>query len=275
MYFLYRYKINAFWDRKDNCFDTQKISFLLTLVLLFCGALILLNPYCDSKALITGGVGSRMPSANFMQKFIVTSQKAPVSSLNLAWSNEQISTFYNKMDKFCKSYKIGVDKDGNDIYKVDSAKQQIKAYNDMYQENLPYFQDAQLEAESKRYVKQSVLPVLRRNLSKIGLNFDTDFNDDGKMALMDMQYNLGENKFKFIRLNDRDDILNSNLSDATKVSLITNPNAYYSDENIMAEVLDKGYWPGFTKALINKDAVEFAKQSNRKGIQKKTKQVDL
>ena len=35
----------------------------------------------------------------------------------------------------------------------------------------------------------------------------------------------------------------------------------------MAEVLDKGYWPGFTKALINKDAVELAKQSHRKGIQ--------
>ncbi|MBE6451124.1 MAG: hypothetical protein E7016_04085 [Alphaproteobacteria bacterium] len=223
-------------------------------------------PYCDTKAKVTGGIGTLMPNANFMQKFTVTSQKAPVSSLNPAWSNEQINTLYNKMDKFCKSYKIGVDKDGNDIYDVAYYDQQRNDYRDKYQEELPYFQDAELEAESKKYVRQSVLPVLRRNLSKIGLNFDTDFNDDGKMALMDMQYNLGENKFKFIRLYDRDDILNSNLSDATKVRLITNPNAYYSDKDIMAEVLDKGYWPGFTKALINKDAVELAKQSHRKGI---------
>ncbi len=224
-------------------------------------------PYCDTKAKVTGGIGTLIPNANFMQKFTLTSQKAPVSSLNPAWSSEQINTLYNKMDNFCKNYKIGVDEDGNDVYKVDPADQQRDPYQNMYQEELPYFQDAQLEAESKKYVRQSVLPVIRRNLSKIGLNFDTDFNDDGKIALMDMQYNLGENKFKFIRLNDRDDILNSNLSDATKVSLITNPNAYYSDKNIMAEVLDKGYWPGFTKALINKDAVELAKQSHRKGIQ--------
>ena len=226
-------------------------------------------PYCDSKGLITGGVGLRMPSAKAMQKFTLTSQKAPVSSNNPAWNNDKINTFYDKMNNFCKSYKIGVDEKGNDVYKSLEAYQQNDAYKNMYREPLPYFQDAELENKSKTYVKNNVLPVIRRNISNIGLDFDTDFNEDGQLALMDMQYNLGENKFKFIRLNDRDDILNSKLSNDTKVTLITNPNAYYTDEKIMTEVLEKGYWPSFTKALINKDAVELARQSHRKDVQKK------
>lgn len=226
-------------------------------------------PYCDSKGLITGGVGLRMPNAKAMQKFTLTSQKAPVSSNNPAWNNDKINTFYDKMDNFCKSYKIGVDEKGNDVWDVKSAESQTNKYKNMYGEQLPYFQDTELENKSKTYVKNSVLPVIRRNISNIGLDFDTDFNEDGQLALMDMQYNLGENKFKFIRLNDRDDILNSKLSNDTKVTLITNPNAYYTDEKIMTEVLEKGYWPSFTKALINKDAVELARQSHRKDVQKK------
>lgn len=44
MYFLYRYKINAFWDKQHNIFDKEKFVFYFILVLLFCGTLILLNP---------------------------------------------------------------------------------------------------------------------------------------------------------------------------------------------------------------------------------------
>jgi len=34
-------------------------------------------------------------------------------------------------------------------------------------------------------------------------------------------------------------------------------------------VLKNGYWPNFTRALKNRDAVGLAKQSHRKDIQKK------
>ena len=226
-------------------------------------------PYCDSKGLITGGVGLRMPNAKAMQKFTLTSQKAPVSSNNPAWNNDKINTFYDKMDNFCKSYKIGVDEKGNDVWDVKSAKQQKDVYKNMYQEELPYFQDAELEDKSKTYVKNSVLPVIRRNISNIGLDFDTDFNEDGQLALMDMQYNLGENKCKFIDLEDTNSVINSDLSQDIKKKLIYNPAMYYEDKNVQKEVLKGGYWPNFTRALKNRDAASLAKQSHRKDVQKK------
>ncbi len=224
-------------------------------------------PYCDSKGLITGGVGLRMPSAKHMQKFTLTSQKGPVSSQNLPWSNKDINAFYDKMDDFCKSYKIGVDENGNDVWDVKSAKQQKKSYKNTYGEQLPYFQDTELENKSKTYVKNSVLPVIRRNISNIGLDFDTDFNEDGQLALMDMQYNLGENKFKFIDLEDKNSVINSDLSQDIKEKLIYNPSVYYEDKNVQKEVLKGGYWPNFTRALKNRDAAGLAKQSHRKDVQ--------
>ena len=229
------------------------------------------HPYCDSKGLITGGVGLRIPNAKAMQNFTLTSQNAPVSLNNPAWNNAETNTFYDKMDGLCKSYKVGVDENGNDILDVKSAKQQKESYKNMYGEQLPHFQDAELEEKSKNYIRKNVLPVIRRNLSKIGLDFDTDFNEDGQLALMDMQYNLGENKFKFIDLEDENSVMNSDLSQEIKEKLIYNPSVYYEDKNVQQEVLKGGYWPGFTKALKNRDAVELAKQSHRKDIQKKTK----
>ena len=226
-------------------------------------------PYCDSKGLITGGVGLRMPNAKAMQKFTLTSQKAPVSSNNPAWNNDKINTFYDKMDNFCKSYKIGVDEKGNDVWDAKSAESQTNKYKNMYGEQLPYFQDTELENKSKTYVKNNVLPVIRRNISKIGLDFDTDFNEDGQLALMDMQYNLGENKFKFIDIEDTNSVINSDLSQDIKKKLIYNPSVYYEDKNVQKEVLKGGYWPNFTKALKNRDAAGLAKQSHRKDVQKK------
>ena len=120
------------------------------------------------------------------------------------------------------------------------------------------------------YIKSDLLKTdvkVRRNLSKIGLDFDTDFNEDGQLALMDMQYNLGENKFKFIDLEDKNSVMNSDLSQEIKEKLIYNPSVYHEDKEVQQEVLKGGYWPGFTKALKNRDAVELAKQSHRKDVQ--------
>lgn len=88
-----------------------------------------------------------------------------------------------------------------------------------------------MEAAGKEYIRRVVLPVLKEKLEKHNIDFYDTFNQKGQIALMDLLYNLGENKFKL-------------------------------DEG----PIDEGYWPGLTKALIARSAKDAAKNTHRKNI---------
>ena len=186
--------------------------------------------YCDTSGLNTTGSGLQVPTLKSLSGYTMTMNNAPVSAQNPALTMAQKADYLQRQNEFCKIYSY-IDQNGQKAWDVASAEAQENKYKELYGEHQPYFQDDELEAAGKEYIRRSVLPVLKEKLEKHNIDFYDTFNQKGQIALMDLLYNLGENKFKL-------------------------------DEG----PINKGYWPGLLKALIARSAEDAARNTHRKNI---------
>ena len=186
--------------------------------------------YCDTGGLNTAGNGLRVPTLKSLSGYTITMNNAPVSAQNPALTMAQKADYLQRQNEFCNTYSH-IDQNGQKAWKAVSAEAQENKYKELYGEHQPYFQDDELEAAGKEYIRRSVLPVLKEKLEKHNIDFYDAFNQKGQIALMDLLYNLGEDKFKL-------------------------------DEG----PIDEGYWPGLTKALIARSAKDAARNTHRKNI---------
>ena len=186
--------------------------------------------YCDTSGLNTTGSGLQVPTLKSLSGYTMTMNNAPVSAQNPALTMAQKAAYLQRQNDFCKTYNY-IDENGQKAWDVPWVKTQVEDYIKRYGEHQPYFQDDELEAAGKEYIRRVVLPVLKEKLEKHNIDFYDTFNQKGQIALMDLLYNLGENKFKL-------------------------------DEG----PINKGYWPGLTKALIARNAKDAARNTHRKNI---------
>ena len=210
------------------------------------------TPYCDSEGKNTVGVGYRIPNYNAINDLTMTSQNAPVSQDNPAWDEDKKKDFIQKLNAFCK------DKDN---WK-NPLKQSDKYYK-KYGESMPYFNQDELENLSKDYIRNTALPEAEKNLSRLNMDFYKDLSPDAQTGMLDMQYNLGGNKFKLINLYNHDQIDKSNLK--YKNELKANPNAYLKKE-IRDDLIENKYWPGLSMALMNRDTSGVQNNLHRNGV---------
>ncbi|MBR2299440.1 MAG: hypothetical protein IJ870_02565 [Alphaproteobacteria bacterium] len=214
------------------------------------------TPYCDSEGKNTVGVGNRIPNYEAIKNLTMTSKDAAVSESNPAWGEDKKRDFMQKLDEFCK--------DRKNWFMI--PKRQYEEYNTKYNETMPHFQDDELEELSKKYIRNTALPEIKRNVQNVGINFYHDLNRDGQKGLMDMQYNLGGNKFKLIDLEDPKQIDNSNLK--YKNELKADANSYLRPE-IRKDLIDNGYWAGLSNALKQRDVPAIQKEIHRSNISDK------
>ena len=186
--------------------------------------------YCDTGGLNTTGSGLRVPTLKSLSGYTMTMNNAPVSTQNPALTMAQKADYLQRQNEFCNTYSY-IDQNGQKVWDVPWVKTQVEDYIKRYGEHQPYFQDDELEAAGKEYIRRSVLPVLKEKLEKHNIDFYDTFNQKGQIALMDLLYNLGEDKFKL-------------------------------DEG----PIDEGYWPGLTKALIARSAKDASRNTHRKNI---------
>ena len=186
--------------------------------------------YCDTSGLNTTGSGLQVPTLKSLSGYTMTMNNAPVSAQNPALTMAQKAAYLQRQNDFCKTYSY-IDQNGQKAWDVPLAETQEDEYKELYGEHQPYFQDDELEAAGKEYIRRVVLPVLKEKLEKHNIDFYDTFNQKGQIALMDLLYNLGENKFKL-------------------------------DEG----PINKGYWPGLLKALIARSAKDAAENTHRKNI---------
>ncbi|HCU58439.1 MAG TPA: hypothetical protein DIC64_00470 [Alphaproteobacteria bacterium] len=214
------------------------------------------TPYCDSEGKNTVGVGNRIPNYETVKNLTMTSKDAPASESNPAWGEDKKRDFMQKLDEFCR--------DRENWFMI--PKRQYEEYNTKYKETMPYFQDEELEEISKNYIKKTALPEVVRNAQNVGINFYRDLNRDGQKGLIDMQYNLGGNKFKLIDLEDPNQINNSNLK--YKDELKADANNYLRPE-IRKDLIDNGYWAGLSNALKQRDTPAVQREIHRSNISDK------
>ena len=213
------------------------------------------TPYCDSEGKNTVGVGYRIPNYNAIKDLTMTSQNAPVSQDNPAWDEDKKKDFIQKLNAFCK------DKDN-----WKNPLKQSDEYYKKYGESMPYFNQDELENLSKDYIRNTALPEAEKNLSRLNMDFYKDLSPDAQTGMLDMQYNLGGNKFKLINLYNHDQIDKSNLK--YKNELKANPNAYLKKE-IRDDLIENKYWPGLSMALMNRDTSGVQGNLHRDGVGQK------
>ena len=197
------------------------------------------RPYCDSEGKNTVGAGVRIPRYEAIKDLTMTSKDEPVSASNPAWDEDKKRDFMQKLDAFCE--------DKTNRIKHES---QPKKYFEKYHETMPYFQDDELENVSKDYIRNTALPEVKKNLSNVGVNFYKDLNQDGRNGFLDLQYNVGGNKFKLIDLENPHQIDNSNLK--YKKELKENP-MRYNEPAILKDLSDNGIWPNLSMATKRRD----------------------
>ena len=210
------------------------------------------TPYCDSEGKNTVGVGYRIPNYNAIKDLTLTSQNAPVSPDNPAWDEDKKKDFIQKLNAFCKN---------KDNWK--NSLEQSDKYYKKYGESMPYFNQDELENLSKDYIRNTALPEAEKNLSQLNMDFYKDLSPDAQTGMLDMQYNLGGNKFKLINLYNPDQIDKSNLK--YKNELKADPNAYLKKE-IRNDLIENKYWPGLSMSLMNRDTSGVQNNLHRNGV---------
>lgn len=210
------------------------------------------TPYCDSEGKNTVGVGNRIPNYEAVKTLSMTSKDEPVNENNPAWDVDKKRDFMQKLEEFCRDRKNWL-----------PSKKQPQKYFQTYNETMPYFQDDELEELSKNYIKKTALPEVVQNAQNVGIDFYHDLNRNGQKGLLDMQYNLGGNKFKLIDLEDTEQIDNSNLKYKNELKAdATN----YLKPDIKKDLIDNGYWPGLSNALKRRDATMIQKEIHRSNV---------
>ena len=210
------------------------------------------TPYCDGKGKNTVGVGYRIPNYDKIKDLTMTSQNAPISEDNPAWDEEKKRDFIKKLNTFCK-----------DRNNWQDPIEQRKKYYTAYSENMPYFQEDELEDIAKSYIRKTALPEAEKNLGNLKMDFYRDLSPDAQTGMLDMQYNLGYPKFKLIDLYDHQQIDKSPLK--FKEELKANP-MRYKEEEINKDLIKNKYWPGLSMGLMNRDTAGVQSNLKRDGV---------
>lgn len=187
--------------------------------------------YCDSVGKPTSGAGLQITGPEMLKKFTTSSQSGTISPSNPTHTAAQQKKAWDTQKKYCARFFKGVDEKGKEKWKVPSAENQQKEFFEITGQPLTYFQDDELERETKKFIREDTLPNIRKNFKNVGLDFDNLLNQDGQKGNMDMMYSLGVNKFK-----------------------------------LGCGSIEDGCWPGYTEALKKGDFELAAEQSHRKGI---------
>ena len=189
-------------------------------------------PYCDSVTKPTVGAGIRIIDEKDLDNYTMTWKDGPVSKDNPVLSPEEKKAYWKNQTEYCKSFYKGKDKNNKPIYSnVPIATSQEDQYLERYGQTLPRFQHDELKEKSTQYTLNSVIPDIVKDLRKYGEDFYSLFNNNGKIALMDLSYNLGRNKFK---LGEGD--------------------------------VKYGYWPKLLEAIRKRDAYKASRQTHREGV---------
>jgi len=218
------------------------------------------TPYCDTEGKNTVGAGLRIPQYKDIADLTLTSKKGPVNADNPAWREPQKQSFLKQLNEFCNNKQI----------RNLPRKGQFDKYQKIYHETMPYFQADELDARGKDYIRQNALPEAIKNVQNVGIDFYNDLTDDGQKGFLDMQYNLGGNKFKLIDLYDPEQINKSSLQ--YKQELSADPESYRKPE-IYKDLTDHDYWPALSMESKNRNPAGMARESHRIGINNKRNNV--
>ena len=144
--------------------------------------------YCDSLGNPTVGTGLLQSRKSDLYPYTIISYPGEITESNPALTQEQKDALWDRQREFCNSFQYA---DGT--WHVPSAKNQIDRYLKRYGEYPPVFNEQELEAAAKHYIRTKVLPIIYDKIEEIAPGFFDTLGTKGKVALADMQYNMGSN----------------------------------------------------------------------------------
>ena len=186
--------------------------------------------YCDSLGNPTVGTGLLQSRKSDLYPYTIISYPGEITESNPALTQEQKDALWDRQREFCNSFQYA-----DDTWHVPSAKNQRKKYFEMYGEYPQIFNEQELEAAAKHYIRTKVLPTIYNKIEEIAPGFFDTLGTKGKVALADMQYNMGSNF-------------------------------------IIEECTDPKCWSNFAKAVKARDVKAMALASNRYQVGKKRNQ---
>ncbi len=186
--------------------------------------------YCDSLGNPTVGTGLLQSRKSDLYPYTIISYPGEITESNPALTQEQKDALWDRQREFCNSFQYA-----DDTWHVPSAKNQRKKYFEMYGEYPQIFNEQELEAAAKHYIRTKVLPTIYNKIEEIAPGFFDTLGTKGKVALADMQYNMGSNF-------------------------------------IIEECTDKKCWSDFAKAVKARDVKAMAKACHRRQVNDKRNQ---
>ena len=144
--------------------------------------------YCDSLGNPTVGTGLLQSRKSDLYPYTIISYPGEITESNPALTQEQKDALWDRQREFCNSYYLADKK-----WHVPLPYSQINKYFEMYGEYPPVFNEAELEAAAKDYIRTAVLPTIYDKIEEIAPGFFDTLGTKGKVALADMQYNMGSN----------------------------------------------------------------------------------
>ena len=144
--------------------------------------------YCDSLGNPTVGTGLLQSRKSDLYPYTIISYPGEITESNPALTQEQKDTLWDRQREFCNSYYLADKK-----WHVPLPYSQRNKYFEMYGEYPPMFNEAELETAAKHYIRTEVLPTIYKKMEEIAPGFFDTLGSKGKVALADMQYNMGPN----------------------------------------------------------------------------------
>ena len=144
--------------------------------------------YCDSLGNPTVGTGLLQSRKSDLYPYTIISYPGEITESNPALTLEQKDALWDRQREFCNSYYLADKK-----WQVPLPYSQRKKYFEMYGEYPPVFNEQELEAAAKHYIRTKVLPTIYDKIEEIAPGFFDTLGTKGKVALADMEYNMGSN----------------------------------------------------------------------------------
>ena len=144
--------------------------------------------YCDSLGKPTVGTGLLQSRKSDLYPYTIISYPGEITESNPAFTQEQKDALWDRQREFCNSYYLADKK-----WHVPLPYSQRKKYFEMYGEYPPIFNEQELEAAAKHYIRTKVLPTIYDKIEEIAPGFFDTLGTKGKVALADMEYNMGPN----------------------------------------------------------------------------------
>ena len=144
--------------------------------------------YCDSLGNPTVGTGLLQSRKSDLYPYTIISYPGEITESNPAFTQEQKDALWDRQREFCNSFQYA-----DSTWHVPFAENQIDRYLKRYGEYPPVFNEQELEAAAKHYIRTEVLPTIYKKMEEIAPGFFDTLGTKGKVALADMQYNMGSN----------------------------------------------------------------------------------